>query len=327
LLRAWQDWKPVDHATVAFGQGLGVTAVQLTAAMGVLAGGGKLRTPHLVSARRTAGGEWQPVVYKPAQPVISKDVAARVLLMLESVVSSEGTGRKAALRGVRVAGKTGTAQKLDVKRGAYSNTRYNAWFMGAAPADDPKLVIVAMLDEPKGWAHGGGDVAAPLFARVAAGQLALLGVVTHPEPIPAPPRAKVAPVLLAKSESKPAESAEPVETAPKQTPAQRTAETNAPQKSARNLVVAKQETVEPTSLPSKQTAVSVTEQRTGEPVMMPDFTGETLESVRKMAARNKLNLRISGTGLAIDQRPTPGTIVMGSERKVIVRFSSGGREG
>ena len=310
LLRAWQDWKPVDHATAAYGQGIGVTAIQLAAAMGVLAGDGKLRTPHLVSARRPAGGEWQNLAHEPARPVISPAVAAQVMTMLESVVSAEGTGRRAALKGVRVAGKTGTAQKLDTKRGKYSKTRYTAWFMGAAPADNPRLVIVTMLDEPKGPAHGGGDVAAPLFAKVAAAQLARLGIVTRPEPIPAPRRKQTRRVLLAKTPNKPVttSSADDVKTEPVQKP----------------TVKPTIETPPAVSAPPKRL---VAEQPGDERVLMPDFRGETLESVRRMAAHNKLELEVRGTGLAIEQRPTPGTIVMGSQRQVLVSFSSGGREG
>ena len=75
--------------------------------------------------------------------------------MMETVVSTEGTGRRAALEGVRVAGKTGTAQKLDAATGTYSTEKYLAWFAGVAPADDPRIVIVVMLDEPAGLPHYG----------------------------------------------------------------------------------------------------------------------------------------------------------------------------
>ncbi|MBW2388740.1 MAG: PASTA domain-containing protein [Deltaproteobacteria bacterium] len=347
LLRPWQEWKEIDHATVAFGQGLGVTAIQLSAAMGVLAGDGQLRVPRLVSARRRAGGEWQSVAHEPARRAVTKRTAAQVLKMMESVVSAEGTGRKAALSGVRVAGKTGTAQKLDTARGAYSKTRYTAWFMGAAPADDPKLVIVAMLDEPKGLAHGGGDVAAPLFAKVAAGQLTRLGIVTRPAPIPAPPRAEMLarakPTKLTKPKKskratkKPAVSvaktpiAKPVVSAvskPAKPPA--TPTTNRTARKPGTQVAAKRTTTTAvTSLPavSAPPAGSAAPPASDDPVLMPDFRGETLDSVRRIATRNRLVLEVRGTGLAIDQQPTPGTVVVGSKRHVLVSFSDGGREG
>jgi membrane peptidoglycan carboxypeptidase len=104
--------------------------------------------------------------------------------MMEGVVGPEGTGKRAMLPGIRVAGKTGTAQKLDPHTGSYSASKYQAWFIGVAPVEDPRLVVVVMLDEPKGLAHTGGAVAAPVFAKVAAAQLARLGIYTTP-PVPA----------------------------------------------------------------------------------------------------------------------------------------------
>jgi cell division protein FtsI (penicillin-binding protein 3) len=100
------------------------------------------------------------------------------------VVRVEGTGRRAGLRGVRVAGKTGTAQKLE-PTGSYGD-RFVAWFAGVVPADAPRLAIVVALDEPRRPHHTGGAAAAPLFARVAAAQLARFGIQTAPQ-IPSPP--------------------------------------------------------------------------------------------------------------------------------------------
>ena len=96
--------------------------------------------------------------------------------MLESVVGPEGTGRRAALQGIRVAGKTGTAQKLNVKEGRYSKNRFRAWFVGIVPADAPRLVVVAALDEPALPNHHGGNHPASLFAKVASHQLASFGI-------------------------------------------------------------------------------------------------------------------------------------------------------
>jgi cell division protein FtsI (penicillin-binding protein 3) len=336
LMRPWQDWKAIDHATVAFGQGIGVTSVQLASAMAVLAGDGQWRTPRIVSARRRTDhaakqAEWQRVSPPAPRRVVSEETADRVMKMLESVVSAEGTGRKAALEGLAVAGKTGTAQKLDRERGVYSKTRYTAWFMGAAPANDPKLVVVAMLDEPKGLAHGGGDVAAPLFARVAAGQLAHVGIFTRPAPIPAQPRsvqlaaekpepAKTKAKMIEKTKSAPAReaSAAPVQRVAMNPPprvrsvdALPKAQPATPKKSARKVQPDAQ-----TKLPH----VSA-----GPPLFVPDFRGETVASVRAMAAREKIQLEVRGEGLAIEQQPAPGTIVVHSRRNVWVAFSSEAR--
>ena len=102
------------------------------------------------------------------------------MAMLEEAVGPGGTGQAATLRGVRVAGKTGTAQKLDPATHRYSHDRYRAWFIGIVPADHPRLVILAGLDEPRPPTHTGGSAAAPLFAKVAAAQLSRLGIVTKP---------------------------------------------------------------------------------------------------------------------------------------------------
>jgi len=178
LLRSWRQWRPVDHATMAFGQGISVTPVQLAAATAVLANGGIWNPPQLVAARRH-GETWVATKRAAGRRVLSEHTARRVLRMMEEVVTPDGTARRAALRDVRVAGKTGTAQKLDPATRRYSD-RYLAWFVGVVPADDPQLVVVAQLDEPKS-AHTGGAVAAPLFAEAVQGELARRGILTEPE--------------------------------------------------------------------------------------------------------------------------------------------------
>lgn len=180
LLRSWKDWHPVDQATLAFGQGVSVTPMQLAAAVGALANGGELVRPRLVAARRRPGGRWSATHPERVRRVLGEDTARRVVEMLEGVVGPEGTARRAALRNVRVAGKTGTAQILDTAAGTYSTTRYHAWFVGIVPANEPRLVIVTMLDEPRLGLHHGGSSAGPLFAQVASAQLARLGIVTEP---------------------------------------------------------------------------------------------------------------------------------------------------
>jgi len=182
LLRTPDPARPIDHATLAFGQGLSVTPIQLAAATAALANGGEWVRPRLVRARRSPGGAWQPTRPEPLRRVVSQRTARTVLAMLETVVGPQGTGRRAALDGVAVAGKTGTAQKFDAAEGRYSDHRFVAWFVGVVPADAPRLAVVVALDEPRRPAHTGGASAAPLFARVAAAQLARLGILTEPAP-------------------------------------------------------------------------------------------------------------------------------------------------
>ena len=192
VLRPWKDWKPVDHATIAFGHGVSVTPIQLAVATATLANGGRRVRPRLISARRVAGGGWRPTARGAGEAVVTKQTARSVLAMLETVVGPGGTGNRAALDGIRVAGKTGTAQKWDAEAGTYSNERFRAWFVGVVPADAPKIVIVAGLDEPMRPLHTGGASAAPLFASVAADHLARFGIFQQTLPATAEPPVQIA---------------------------------------------------------------------------------------------------------------------------------------
>lgn len=180
LLRHYKYWRPVDHATVAFGQGVSVTALQLAAATAALANDGVWLRPRLVRGHRRPDGEWEAAPPAEAKRAVSAETAAKMLTMMEGVVIGEGgTGKRAQLTGLRVGGKTGTAQKLDTKSGRYAQDKYIGWFLGVAPLDDPRVAIVVGIDEPKG-VHTGGAVAAPVFARVASALLTHMGVATEP---------------------------------------------------------------------------------------------------------------------------------------------------
>lgn len=173
LMRPWQQWRPIDHATIAYGQGINVTPVQLAVATAALANDGVLVPPRLVRARRLRDGRWTAEAPRPGRRVVRPEVARAVLAMMERAVE-DGTGRRAALPGVRIAGKTGTAQVLDARTGRYTN-RYDAWFVGVVPADAPRLVAAVLVEEPR-RPHTGGAVAAPLFAEVVRGELLRRGL-------------------------------------------------------------------------------------------------------------------------------------------------------
>ncbi len=166
--------REIELVTASFGQGpITVTPLQLAAAMGAVANGGMLMRPYLVKRVTEPDGlvsrEGVPVVVRR---VIAPETARTVARWMETVVSDEGTAEKAAIDGYPVAGKTGTAQK--VERGRYGKARI-ASFAGFVPADDPRLVIVVVIDEPQGKIYG-GQVAAPPFKEIAEGALKLLGV-------------------------------------------------------------------------------------------------------------------------------------------------------
>lgn len=164
-LAPFNRWTRIDAATIAFGQGLTVTAVQLAAATAAVANGGLLMRPYLVArisdAQGFSVGQVDPQVVRR---VLSPETAERLNRILQTVATSEGTGRQAALPEYPVAGKTGTAQK--VIDGRYHPSKYLSSFVGFVPANDPALVILTIVDEPQRQ-HYGGVVAAPVFRRIA----------------------------------------------------------------------------------------------------------------------------------------------------------------
>ena len=150
-----QDWFGSGITNVPIGQGVRVTLTQLTRAYAAIANGGLLVTPHLVKG---AGGVERRIMHA--------STARKVDRMLRKVVSDQGTGELADVKGYAVAGKTGTAEKIDELTGRYSDTRFTSSFVGYAPADDPQLLVAVVVDEPSGTYYG-GDVAAPAFEEIA----------------------------------------------------------------------------------------------------------------------------------------------------------------
>jgi cell division protein FtsI (penicillin-binding protein 3) len=288
MLRAASRWRPVDHATVAFGQGLSVTTIQIGVATAALANGGLRIAPRLVAARRPARGVWQAVPTSRGERVISRETAQSVLRMMEGVVGPEGTGGRASLQGIRVAGKTGSAQKLDTALGQYAADRFTAWFIGVVPADAPRMVIVVALDEPRRPQHTGGASAAPLFARVAAAQLARFGIATQPILSPlGVPLVQIAKAPPAAPQPSPVRGAAPPVAAPP---------------------------------PALRTLRSIEVARVEDRVLLPDFRGFTVAEVRQIAATSQLDVNISGSGRAIAQEPPPGTVLAIDGARVRVRF-------
>ena len=163
-LRAYQSWKPIEHATMSYGHGVSVSLLQLARAYSVFATDGELKQLTLI--RRDVPAE--------GKRVVSRRTAQAVRKMLETVTQPGGTATRAQVAGYRVAGKTGTAHKLDGS--TYAADRYVSSFVGFAPASNPRLVIAVMIDEPGGKQYYGGEVAAPVFSSVMAGALRLLGV-------------------------------------------------------------------------------------------------------------------------------------------------------
>ena len=158
-VRPYKAWRPIEQANMAFGQGISVSLLQLARSYMIFARDGDVIPLS-----------FQKVTEPPVgQRVISPQTAREMRVMLESVVSPEGTASQAQVAGYRVGGKTGTAQKL--VNGRYSHTKYIANFVGIAPMSNPRFVIAVMVDEPSTAAHTGGSVAAPTFAALATSAL------------------------------------------------------------------------------------------------------------------------------------------------------------
>ncbi len=168
FVRPKKTTKEIDQVTAFFGQGISATSLQIAVAMASIANGGKLMRPYVVKAIKDESGR----VVKETRPhmvrrVLSPGTAKRVAKILEGVVSEKGTGPRAAIEGYTVAGKTGTSQKVDPKTKRYSWKDYVAVFVGFVPLDNPRMVILVMIDEPRGAIYG-GTVAGPVFREVGA---------------------------------------------------------------------------------------------------------------------------------------------------------------
>lgn len=181
LLKHPRAWGRRTVASISMGQEIGVTPMQMVSAVAAIANEGVLMRPYAVSEIRDAQGQVRKqVLPQVKRRVISPETARAVTAILEGVVT-EGTGGKAAIAGFRVAGKTGTAQKIDPRTGTYSASRFVSSFVGYVPADSPRLAMIVVIDEPQGEAWG-GTVAAPVFNRVGEQVLNYLGVSSN-EPV------------------------------------------------------------------------------------------------------------------------------------------------
>ncbi len=213
ILRDVSDWSGLSQASIAMGQEIGVTTLQLAAMLGAVANDGVWVRPRLVQALLPAQGGRSPLPPGASSPTqadigapdsdtpaaadggpgkgagvpesrrVISETTARVLRAMLQSVTTEGTGKAASIPGYTVGGKTGTAQKID-QSGRYARGKYVSWFAGFVPAGRPALAIVVMVDEPKGAKFHGGDVAAPVFARIAQPTLMYLKVPPdHEDPL------------------------------------------------------------------------------------------------------------------------------------------------
>ena len=314
LLRSVEDWQAGSMGSIPIGQEIGVTAIQLARAVSVIANGGWLVQPRIINLMIHPDGREQRPDVAPRRHVISQKTAATMRAMMESVVR-DGTGRRAGTPGYRVAGKTGTAQKVDPDTGTYSTTAYVPSFVGFAPVNQPSITVVIVLDSPIGEYYG-GLVAAPVFPRVATQVLRFRDV---PPELPVPGPLQPEPPLP------PLEMADMVASQP----APRVEELRAGQ------VILVAPTQHPSSAPRPAHSLGgVSHLSAGRPSTsgdgvsvrvidrsVPDFRGQTVREVVSRTTALGLHLEWSGQGRARRQWPTAGTPVARGQ-KVLVEFVS-----
>jgi cell division protein FtsI (penicillin-binding protein 3) len=166
ILRDNAKWSLVSKYMIAIGQEIGVTAVQLISASSVIAGQGTYKTPLLVRNIADSGGKSVYEQHRKEYQILSPDTTRKLLSMMETVVSENGTAIGARIEGVKIAGKTGTGQVAKEKGGGYYSDLFNAVFVGYVPSNKPRYVIAVVINRPHGDKHTGGLVAAPVFASI-----------------------------------------------------------------------------------------------------------------------------------------------------------------
>jgi penicillin-binding protein 2 len=279
LLRALNHWQPSSIGSLAMGQEIGVTPLQMATAYCVLANDGMLVKPHLVRELRSPEGTVTFQAKTETRRALKPETTAALRNMLEGV-TLHGTARKAQLDGYTAAGKTGTAQKIDPKTHAYSATKYIGSFVGFAPVNKPAVVIIVVIDEPQGSYHG-GDVAAPVFREIAEQILPDLSV--SPDIETKPPSQAIA------------QAARP---SPRQMEDQQQSEAREatlPKIAARSF-----------SGQSKEVVFAVATRRAA---LMPDLRGQSVRDALRSCQQLGLRLEARGEGHALRQTPEPGAEV------------------
>ena len=305
LLRPLENWGSFSIGSISMGQEIGVTPIQLIAAVSAIANGGLLYKPHVVAQLQRAGHALQiDDVLEPMEPkrVIRPETAATLRRLMEGVVL-EGTGPKARLDGWTSAGKTGSAQKIDPSTGRYSRTQFIASFTGFAPINNPAVAILVSLDSPVGQ-HEGGEVAAPVFKRVAEAVLTYLDV---PRDVPLNPKLIQAAYKKHASEDASAlEDFSTVDFSGQPDPLPVASQMMKPIGQA------------PSTFRKPPLTVAVDE---GGEVEIPDFSGKTMREVADISLRLGLDPVLVGSNLALNQSPAAGVKVRRGA-KITVQFGT-----
>jgi membrane peptidoglycan carboxypeptidase len=292
-----------------------VTPLQMIAGVSAIAGGGIYRQPRIIARAVGADGTIETLPVAPDRRVMSASAARTMLGIMRGVTEVGGTARQAAIEGYNVAGKTGTAQK--VSNGHYDPSKWVSSFLGVVPAEDPRLAIIVILDEPQGG-HLGGAVAAPIFKEIAEQALRYLHVAPTTEGV-------------ASGKGAPATGKETLaaKAAPPAPDADEAAANDAP---ATDLPLDDDALGEDPALAEKWDEVAGAEggRASGQPierVVVPDFAGMSLGQAVHAAHKNGIELAFDdpegrATGVALRQHPAPGP----APRGVVCRVAFGRQE-
>jgi len=333
LTKPVNRWSKVSIGAISMGQEIGVSAVQLAAMTSAVANDGVYTPPRIVAVTARPGQPLQRIAYQvPGQRrVISPLTSVEMRRMMEGVVL-RGTGRRAMLQGYTAGGKTGTAQKIDPRTGTYSHWAHVATFSGFAPVRAPAITVAVILDSPVG-PHEGGQVAAPVFARVAQQVLAYLNV---PHDVDINPQRQL---LRAAAQVKDEDIAESSPdrfggTLPETEAFADASATPAAQPAAAQVAAIRPASVvqlapaaeparppleaPPLPLPPVTSGTVVVDVEGG--AVVPSFLGKPLRQVIELAQEHGIEVDVIGSGVAREQAPGPGTRIPAGAR-VAVRFA------
>ncbi len=374
LMKPPERWQPTTIGSVPMGQEVAVTPIQLVTMASTIANGGTYLPPHIVlrATDKVRGNPGlQAVPFHPngtdslpnplppgAHRVIATMTAAQMRKLMENVVVNGTAKGKANLNGYSAGGKTGTAQKIDVRTHTYSKTKYVASFVGIAPVNNPAVTIAVVIDSPSVGGHHGSEASAPVFQELAQQILEYLGV-PHDEPLKSAPELKAEAAAASSSSARedvservgdlntlfadvndlpaddplrhpatPAGERDPAETQTLEAGVPAVGVTDAPTrvlgsaKASRKLAALPLEPLVPVLSPGTGPAIAkgsvVLPSGGGIPV--PDFTGATVRAATERAGAAGLGVQVIGSGLAHAQAPAAGTRVpAGTE--IVVRFS------
>jgi cell division protein FtsI (penicillin-binding protein 3) len=303
LLNRLDHWGSYSIASVSMGQEVGVTPLQMITAVSSIANGGLLYKPHIVQEMRRGESALRlegPSALTEPKRTVRPETAATIRNLMEGVIL-HGTGTKARLDGWTVAGKTGTAQKIDPATGKYSHSNVIASFTGFAPINNPAVTILVSVDSPGGYPHGGGDVAAPVFKRIAEQILPYLDV---PQDLPLNPQwMQAAYRKKADNDDGSLDDLSEIDF---------NAQPEVPE--------ANEESVKPEAAKVKvaSSAEALMSADAGG-IEVPDFSGKSMRDVIEACMRLELDPVLIGTSVAIQQSPAPGAKVRRGT-KVTVEF-------